>query len=396
MAPDPGPWTASTVSLRRTVVASRGRIVVAATELDMSWLSPREGVHLIVHSPSVYARDAEFAQRSIIARSSQSELDMVVPARDDWQPTEYEASVELKRPSDAVRQARKFRVDLAAELRSDAPRCRIKSLARGNLSELELIDVTLQECEFDAAAGLDKLRLDTGSFNWTPHWWRYGPLTRRRYIEEERRWRLVHGHRRGSDSDGTQQLSCLPATTIAGIYREMRKGLEDSKNEPGAADFYYGEMEMRRLAARKPVSVGARGGWSGWVERALLYGYWAVSGYGLRASRAIGLLAVVIFGSAALYTHPQFAVTTPPPAQIQAIDPKIGTVTYSPQVPETHLSFTTALEYSARESISLLQPRSPSSISTHGPGTLLDFTLRLVGPVLLAFAVLALRARTKR
>jgi len=34
----------------------------------------------------------------------------------------------------------------------------------------------------------------------------------------------------------------LPASDLA----ELRKGLEDAKNEPGAADFYYGEMEMRR------------------------------------------------------------------------------------------------------------------------------------------------------
>jgi DNA invertase Pin-like site-specific DNA recombinase len=30
------------------------------------------------------------------------------------------------------------------------------------------------------------------------------------------------------------------------IYRALRKAQEDKKNEPGAADFYYGEMEMRR------------------------------------------------------------------------------------------------------------------------------------------------------
>ena len=39
---------------------------------------------------------------------------------------------------------------------------------------------------------------------------------------------------------------------IAGLYRALRKGHEDAKDEPGAADFYYGEMEMRRLA-RRPV-----------------------------------------------------------------------------------------------------------------------------------------------
>ncbi len=30
------------------------------------------------------------------------------------------------------------------------------------------------------------------------------------------------------------------------MYRQLRKAVEGAKNEPGAADFYYGEMEMRR------------------------------------------------------------------------------------------------------------------------------------------------------
>ena len=43
----------------------------------------------------------------------------------------------------------------------------------------------------------------------------------------------------------------------------------------------------------------------------------------------------------------------------------------------------------ARESISLLQARSLPSITTTGAGTVLDFVLRLAGPALLAFIVLA-------
>ena len=38
---------------------------------------------------------------------------------------------------------------------------------------------------------------------------------------------------------------------VAAIYRELRAGQEGRKDEPGSADFYYGEMEMRRLAAPK-------------------------------------------------------------------------------------------------------------------------------------------------
>src|SRR5512132_3081652 len=68
--------------------------------------------------------------------------------------------------------------------------------------------------------------------------------------------------------------SVLGAKRIAGLYRALRKDYEDSKNEPGAADFYYGEMEMRRLASA-----------TAWGERVILTLYWLVSGYGLRGMR---------------------------------------------------------------------------------------------------------------
>jgi hypothetical protein len=79
------------------------------------------------------------------------------------------------------------------------------------------------------------------------------------------------------------------------LYRALRKGREDTKDEPGAADFYYGEMEMRRLARRpvNPIGAGRIGAASRRrVERWILTAHWLVSGYGLRAWRAVAALAV--------------------------------------------------------------------------------------------------------
>src|SRR5215207_8370588 len=59
-------------------------------------------------------------------------------------------------------------------------------------------------------------------------------------------------------------------------------------------------MEMRRLASRKPTSVADNSRGSSRAERALLYAYWAVSGYGLRASRALITLALLVTGAALL------------------------------------------------------------------------------------------------
>jgi hypothetical protein len=54
---------------------------------------------------------------------------------------------------------------------------------------------------------------------------------------------------------------------------ERCQGREDAKDEPGAADFYYGEMEMRRHAGRpidtnsdNPTGEASRGQ----VKRAIL------------------------------------------------------------------------------------------------------------------------------
>jgi hypothetical protein len=82
----------------------------------------------------------------------------------------------------------------------------------------------------------------------------------------------------------------LKPARLAALYRELRKGREDAKDEPGAADFYYGEMEMRRLDRQMTP----------WPERAILWLYWLVSGYGLRGLRALAWLAIVVVGLAAL------------------------------------------------------------------------------------------------
>jgi hypothetical protein len=110
------------------------------------------------------------------------------------------------------------------------------------------------------------------------------------------------------------------AAEVAGLYRGLRKGLEDTKNEPAAADFYYGEMEMRRRASHE-------------VERGLLTLYWAVSGYGLRAWRAIAALLVLLAVSAALFTQPGFARIPQPPERITRVDPSTGNASSTPRRP---------------------------------------------------------------
>ena len=147
----------------------------------------------------------------------------------------------------------------------------------------------------------------------------------------------------------------LDASSIAGIYRDLRKGREDSKDEPGAADFYYGEMEMRKHDETKPRA-----------ERLIVWLYWLVSGYGLRASRALLSLLVTIVVFAALLYAWGF------PSQRSLVD---------------------ALTFSAKSTTSLFRP--PDQPLTTA-GEWLNMVLRLLGPLFFGLALLSLRGRVKR
>ena len=175
----------------------------------------------------------------------------------------------------------------ARALSAPPSRPRVLSVRWAGLEYLTLSSVDLAACRFAGAHDLDRLRLEGDSaFALAPTNWR---VTARQTIAEEHEWRTTH--RTPLSAPGWSSQACaLPdiadrpgARDIAAIYRDLRKGREDNKAEPDAADFYYGEMEMRRLAP--PAHC---------VERALLSAYWAVSGYGLRASRAVATLLVVL------------------------------------------------------------------------------------------------------
>jgi hypothetical protein len=131
--------------------------------------------------------------------------------------------------------------------------------------------------------------------------------------------------------------------------------LRPMANEPGAADFYYGEMEMRRYS--KEASL---------AERAIIWIYWIVSGYGLRASRAFAWLLALIVGGAATMAIGGFAE---------------GSATYL-----------NGLIFSIRAAL----PGMGSSNKLTMIGEFVEIGLSLLGPVFFALALLALRGRVKR
>jgi hypothetical protein len=237
------------------------------------------------------------------------------------------------------------------------------SVQRADVAGLVLADIDLGECHFAGAHRLDQMQFATAdAFHRAPAAWGTGRLV----LAEECIWRLQRGSRRGRRWHST--IAPEPSAfledahqpepgELAGIYRRLRKGREEAKNEPGAADFYYGECEMRRHARQTPPAE-----W--WLLRA----YWLMSGYGLRGLRALGCLAVIIAGAALAFHTVGFA-RPHSPAGLQG-----------------------SLLYAAESTLSLVNP----TVELTGWGRVLRMGLRLVGPLLLGLALLAVRNRVKR
>ncbi|MGP3974261.1 hypothetical protein ACTWQF_09520 [Streptomyces sp. 8N114] len=148
-------------------------------------------------------------------------------------------------------------------------------------------------------------------------------------------------------------------------------------------------MEMRRYSHS----------W-GSVERWLLSAYWALSGYGLRASRALVALAVASFATVCLMMA--FGLPNDDPKQeVQRIRTEDGMrwVVDKP-APKLTLPFeerlsAKRLEKSLRVTLnSVVFKSSGQDLTT--VGTYVEMASRFTEPVLLGLAALAIRSRVKR
>jgi hypothetical protein len=294
-----------------------------------------------------------------------------------------------------------LRPKVARSWRTERPR--ILSLRDSDVRNLVLSNVDLRGCRFSGAHNLDQLRLEaTIDLADRPAGWQAGKAvlpvwrwTRRRTLTEEHRWRRAQAKHAGWYPRAcrvrglAQQERALRPADIALLYRALRKGREDSKDEPGADDFYYGEMEMRRHDRTAP-----------WPERMVLLLYWLVAGYGLRASRALGWLLGVLAVATVLLATVGFA---PAPSAT----PLSATITGTP--PQQHIQLTTTpppemtaerplaarLGTAALVAVEGAVFRTSDQALTY-KGRLIQAGLRFAGPVLLGMALLSIRGRVKR
>ncbi|MEV6594170.1 pentapeptide repeat-containing protein [Streptomyces acidicola] len=273
---------------------------------------------------------------------------------------------------------------------------RLASLRGVDAAHLVLADVDLSGCLFTGTVHLDQLRLEGRcSFAEVPsglHWRRWRPVrfTQRHALAEEHHWRarqLAAGPGWNAAALGAGHAG--PAQ-LAPVYRALRKAFEDGKNEPGAADFYYGEMEMRRHD-RTGTSRS---------ERGLLHGYWLLSGYGLRASRALGWLVAAMLVTILLLMGFGLPGHSPKHEATGTVPPRGGKVTFEidkedPQNPIGNRITSERFEKALNVTLDSVVFRSSGQDLTTA-GTYIEMASRLLEPTLLALAVLAVRGRIKR
>ncbi|MBG0561440.1 pentapeptide repeat-containing protein [Actinoplanes aureus] len=272
------------------------------------------------------------------------------------------------------------------------------SVKGSDLTNLTVTDIGLRRCRLSEGHNLDKMIIEDPAFSfertpWTRRW------TARHVVLEEVLYRALDGPA-GRRDDWSRLLplgtgrSGVDPRRAARTYRELRKGLEDSKNEPDAADFYYGEMEMRRAAARG-------------LERLLLTAYWLTSGYALRASRALAFLALLVGVSTAVVAWAGFSPPSTPPAYVAAIGAQgtpqafwitpAGELTARPPAKAANdfrSNLLPALVYCAESATVVF--RGPEQRTTTLVGRWCQIVLRILGPLLLGLAALSLRGRVKR
>lgn len=149
------------------------------------------------------------------------------------------------------------------QLSGQEPGVRLAVVAGVDAAHLALQDIDLSICRFAGAVHLDQLKVDGWcTFAAAPTGWggRF-PLrwSRRNTLTEEHHWRARTARdltrARGWTAPPEGALKLRPAA-VAALYRQLRKSLEDGKNEPDAADFYYGECEMRRHDTTRPWGSG--------------------------------------------------------------------------------------------------------------------------------------------
>jgi hypothetical protein len=368
-----------TLSLSRATFTAPADVEIDAKHISCRRASFPGGVRLCAAKGVVDATNASFLGPSVIFGRRYRSFGIDVPWAEMIELIEGDETPEPLKSlrgrlgGDMPQQATEG-VDAGHDRAAQRASSWLESLAGAEVANLTVADIDLSFCRFYGAHGLDRIKLEGDpSFGGAP---RRKTFTRRKIIVEERAYRRDPANwSYGIDSpeDTTVYLGpMLEPSQIADLYRALRKSREDSKDEPGAADFYYGEMEMRRLGCKARARTARQERrFADWLqaktEGSILLLYWLVSGYGLRAWRAVTALSLLLLLSAAYYTL------------FDGLD--------SGTTPATALLF-------SLQSVTALLRGPERQVSSSGEW--IQLALRFLGPVLLGLIILSVRGRVKR
>ncbi|WP_256095516.1 pentapeptide repeat-containing protein [Streptomyces sp. EN23] len=274
-------------------------------------------------------------------------------------------------------------------------RVRVASLRGVDTAHLVLADVDLSRCLFTGAVGLDRIRLEGACVFASTPYRSGGPrggarFTPRRTLAEEHHWRARRpGSARGWDRAVLGAGQAGPAQ-LAPVYRALRTACEAGRIPAGAADFSYGEMEMRRHDRTGTARA----------ERGLLHGYWLVSGFGLRASRALGWLLATVLTTVVLLMWAGIPQDAPKQEATGSVPADGGAFTFTieedgPGKPSGERFTGERFETSLDIALGFVVFRSPGRELTAAGGCI-ETVSRVSAPLLLGLAALAVRNRVKR
>lgn len=213
--------------------------------------------------------------------------------------------------------------------------CAWSDFRRASLEDTEFRSVRLESCQFSHANGLEKCRFV--NVEWTgpgnAHHWVLGDELRVRRDEEYAKHyqfptqgeepRTVHPQEsiNHTDDELRDMKKREDIKSVETAYRELKVNYESHKNFPEAGNFYYGEMEMRRLSS---TSI---------IERPLLWSYKLLSAYGESIGWATFWFALVLVGSGLAYSLGGFTIMAPDlavlnvnqePVPVQSMEQAVG------------------------------------------------------------------------
>jgi len=261
---------------------------------------------------------------------------------------------------------------------------RLLSLRGGDLGEVVISGFDVRPLHLAGAEGIDALRIESGvAFERAPR----GPRTHREVIAEEHALRGKQRPKSGWYGDSCKpgrkiEAPAVDRIELARIYRGLRKAREDMRDAPGAADFYYGEMEMRRQQAREelanPSSLGAFTLSAG--SYLLLELYRLLGGYGVRPGRPLAVFAALALLAAGWIDHGDLIH-------------HIGALPSDKTSEPVSASFEQCLVFVFRSA--LLLPNSAAVVPSIG-AEWIQIAARVLGPLLLGLFAFGLRARVHR